>query len=436
MSVHSSSDEDSVSSVDSIAGLSTKAKGKRKAALDDDEDDKRFIVQTAFDSYFLSTSTRSQTSANVFSNLVAPLSAEEYAEAIGSAHFYSTVQSKLVTSKVARDELFTRMMLELQEGFNVLCYGYGSKRTLLNQLATERCAKKGHVVVANAFRPHFTMKDMLASIERVPGLADWPLDSTTVEGQTARAVRFFSDPQTRDLYLVVHNIDAASMRAPRARSCIAALASCPNIHLIASVDHINAPLLWTSAEATTRKSPIVTDDADAAAVLGARAFNWLWHDATTLLSYDAELAHVDRSSLSAAHGGGPARRGKGADAGPAAAGAMVSETAAQHVLASVTAKAKRLFAFMAGRQLESIANGAEGEEGGNTNLQAHAIPYDVLFAAARDKFIATNDTALRALLHEFRDHGLVVGAGSPEALWIPMRKERLASVLKTLPEEK
>ena len=73
---------------------------------------------------------------------------------------------------------------------------------------------------------------------------------------------------------------------------------------------------------------------------------------------------------------------------------------------------------------------------GNTNLQAHAIPYDVLFAAARDKFIATNDTALRALLHEFRDHGLVVGAGSPEALWIPMRKERLASVLKTLPEEK
>ncbi|KAL1744173.1 origin recognition complex, subunit 2 [Schizophyllum fasciatum] len=434
MSDHSSSDDESVSSTNSISGLSPKAKGKRRVAVEDD-DDKRFIVQTAFDSYFINTSTRSQTSANVFSNLVAPLSAEEYAEAIGSAHFYSTVQSRLVTSKVARDDLFTRMMLELQEGFNVLCYGYGSKRNLLNQFATERCAKKGHVVVANAFRPHFTLKEMLASIERVPGLAECPLDSATAEGQAARAVRFFSAQYAPPLYLIVHNIDAASMRAPRARACVAALAACPKIHLVASIDHINAPLLWTSAEATTRKADLQASADAVDAPLGARAFNWLWHDATTLLPYDVELAHVDRSSLSSAHGGGPAKGRRGADAGPAAAGTMVSETAAHHVLASVTAKAKRLFAMMAGRQLESITAGAEGDEGGNTNLQVHAIPYDVLFAAARDKFIATNDTALRALLGEFRDHGLVVGAGAPEALWIPMRRERLANVLKTLPEE-
>ncbi|TRM57482.1 origin recognition complex, subunit 2 [Schizophyllum amplum] len=430
MSDHSSSDEESIVSTESLPQASAKAKGKRKAG-DIDADDKRFIVQTAFDSYFLNASSRSQTSANVFSNLLAPLSAEEYADAIGSAHFFAEVQSCLVTSKAARDDLFSRMLLELQEGFNILCYGYGSKRTLLNQFATECCAKKGHVVVANAFRPHFTLKEALASIERVPGIAEWPLDSSTVEGQTARAVRFFSETGQRHLYLVLHNIDASAMRTPRARSCIANLAACPGIHLTASIDHINAPLLWTSAEASARKASAL-DKASNVAV-GAHGFNWLWHDATTLLPYDAELAHVDRSSLSAAHGGGPAKGGRrGADAGPAAAGTMVSETAAQHVLASVTAKAKRLFAMIATRQLESIAAGAEGEEGGTTNLQAHAIPYDVLFAAARDKFIATNDTALRALLGEFRDHGLVVGEG---ALWIPMRRERLANVLKTLPEE-
>jgi origin recognition complex subunit 2 len=68
-----------------------------------------------------------------------------------------------------------------------------------------------------------------------------------------------------------------------------------------------------------------------------------------------------------------------------------------------------------------------------------AVPYDTLFNLARDNFVATNDTALRALLGEFRDHGLVVtvgtGAmGSGEMLWIPLRKERLTKLLDGLAE--
>ena len=75
-----------------------------------------------------------------------------------------------------------------------------------------------------------------------------------------------------------------------------------------------------------------------------------------------------------------------------------------------------------------------------TDLQQHSIGYDVLFNAARDNFIATNDTALRALLGEFRDHQLVVSAqtgagGSGEVLWIPLRKERLSNILKSLQDE-
>ncbi|EGN94721.1 hypothetical protein SERLA73DRAFT_187781 [Serpula lacrymans var. lacrymans S7.3] len=66
----------------------------------------------------------------------------------------------------------------------------------------------------------------------------------------------------------------------------------------------------------------------------------------------------------------------------------------------------------------------------------YALPYDQLFHLARDHFLATSDGALRALLGEFKDHGLVVssatGEQSTEVMWIPMRRERLIRVLETL----
>jgi len=103
--------------------------------------------------------------------------------------------------------------------------------------------------------------------------------------------------------------------------------------------------------------------------------------------------------------------------------------------------------LMGRRQLDALAdaggNSAGGRGGGvvepTTPAEAGevAIPYDMLFNLARDQFVATNDTALRALLGEFRDHGLVVtvgtGAmGSGEMLWIPLRKERLTKLLDGL----
>jgi origin recognition complex subunit 2 len=111
-----------------------------------------------------------------------------------------------------------------------------------------------------------------------------------------------------------------------------------------------------------------------------------------------------------------------------------------HVLAAVTAKAKKLFSLLAEKQLENAdsSDAADVNTAHNPNNQQHlGLTYDVLFTLARDAFIATNDTALRALLGEFRDHGLVIsapqsGASGGEVLWIPLRKERLSKLVTTL----
>ncbi|KZP11301.1 origin recognition complex subunit 2 [Athelia psychrophila] len=309
----------------------------------------------------------------------------------------------------------------------------GSKRIPINMFASEVCSKKGHVVVVNAFLATFNLKDMLGSIERVPGVADLvlPLGTGGAERQARRITDFFAQSPKRRLFLVIHNIDAPPLRSAKAKSCLSLLASSPCIHIIASIDRINAPLLWSSTESSVRKQ-----HHDYAG--DRRGYAWLWHDLTTLAAYDVELAQADRSSISgvAALHSSAARHQQ--DAGAAAtAGVAMTETAATHILASVTQKAKKLFVLLGTKQVESMD---EATDATGANAQQYALAYDLLFNLARDNFIATNDTAMRSLLGEFRDHGLVVsaaqgGPGSGELLWIPMRKERLSKILGALKTE-
>lgn len=44
------------------------------------------------------------------------------------------------------------------------------------------------------------------------------------------------------LYLIIHNIDGIMLRSNKVQNILANLAAIPNIHVIASVDHVNAPL--------------------------------------------------------------------------------------------------------------------------------------------------------------------------------------------------
>ncbi|KAK2466030.1 hypothetical protein APHAL10511_001672 [Amanita phalloides] len=405
------------------------------------------ISQTSFDAYLKHAASRAQTSSNVFSSLVTPLSPEEYREGIRSAHVSTSklppVRPALLASDYSRPQLFARFLAELNEGFNLLFYGLGSKRQILSCFVREYCAKIGHVVVANAFRPDFSLKDLLISIEKIPGLFDAATSSTTVENHAKRIHDAFSKPtQKRHLYLAIHNIDAVPLRSQKAKSCLALLAMNPRIHIVASVDHVNAPLLWSASECATRKplfnvvdEPGDLSSAQPASTNPKRGFAWLWHDLTSLEPYDTELAYADRASISGAHSGSHRKASLAAQS----AGTAMSETAALHILASVTQRAKKLFVFMATRQLESIQASASTDiQSNTTDLQQHGMGYDVLFNAARDNFIATNDTALRALLGEFKDHGLVLsthaGAGAGEILWIPLRNERLSNILQSLDE--
>ena len=434
MSTSESESSTSELSEESEAGseelTSSRHKGKAKAT--DSNNNNNIIVETAFDAYFsYNKPGRVQTSSNVYSQLVSPPSAEEYSDAIRSiSNRLEPIQPALLNGEHCQN-LFSRYICELNEGFNILCYGLGSKRRILNQFATTHCSKQGHVVIGNGFQPNFNLKDLLSAVENnVPAIKkfDWP--STTVEKQGRRIYDFFAhqtSKKSHHLYMVIHNIDAAPLRSAKSKSILALIAHNPRIHIIASIDHLNAPLLWSSSEIFSRKPDQTQIKSEA---VPSRGFSWLWHDLTTLVAYDFELAFADRSSLSGAR--------RKTDPLTAQNSTAMSETAAFHILASVNIKSQKLFALLGNKQLEAMGNGEDGTAAAaaSNDFQQFGMAYNLLFSLARDNFLATNESAFRSLQVEFKDHGLFLstpssGAGG-EIVWIPLRKERLVNVLASL----
>ena len=402
------------------------------------DDTSHTFANTAFDAYFALNHKPSRTSTNVFSNLLTPLTAQEYAGSLVSSTTARSVQVPWLDPK-SRDRLFPRLLFELDQGFNLLFYGAGSKRKVLNALATHLNQLEYDVIVANAFNPAFTIKDLLTSIENLPDIQEFPLATAPgVEGQTKRILKFFdSSDVDLDLFLVIHNIEAPSLRNARAKSALIALASHPRIHIIASADNIAFTNLWSLSDIFNRKSTHSSSSSSASTSTSLPGYAWLFHDLTTLSPYDFETAYADRSTISGASQATKSSRSNQdiPGTGTSTAITIMTEDAARHILLSVTQKAKKLFLLLGTKQLEAMGN----LEPNKIDAKALAFDYSVLFNMARDDFVATSDTALRALMGEFKDHGMMVSVTQTvtgaEAVWIPMRKEALVKIVGEVKKE-
>ena len=167
-----------------------------------------------------------------------------------------------------RDHLvqFPRWMSLLHRGYSVLCYGLGSKKSLLHNFHEEFLLDKDTVVV-NGFFPSLTVKQILSTISE---------DILEIEGtftSTAEHIDEILSALTSDLYLVIHNLDGPMLRNLKAQTAICSLVSHPRVHMVASIDHINAPLIW---------------DQNCLAKL-----NLIWFDTTTFLPYLAEAGDAN-----------------------------------------------------------------------------------------------------------------------------------------------
>ncbi|NXX93779.1 ORC2 protein, partial [Centropus bengalensis] len=282
------------------------------------------------------------------------------------------------------ESLFSKWMLQLHLGFNVVLYGLGSKRDLLEKFRTSVLQDSVHLVV-NGYFPSITVRSILNSItEEVlnhTGTFRSPLD------QLEFIIRRFREDSSLELYVLIHNLDSHMLRGERSQQILAQLSSLPSVYLIASIDHINAPLMWDQAKLSL--------------------YNWLWYETTTFKPYVEETSY--ENSLLVQQAG---------------ALALSSLT---HVLRSLTPNARGIFRLLAQYQLE------------NKDIPSYpGLSFQDFYQQCREAFLVNSDLTLRAQLTEFRDHKLIRtkrGADGVEYLLIPVDDSTLTDFLQKEEEE-
>ena len=275
------------------------------------------------------------------------------------------------------NELYPRWRALLHAGFSVLVYGFGSKKLMLEDFANRYCLDGG-VAVVNGFFPELKLRQLLATC-------------CAALSPTAAATDFRGKPPAallahiaaaagagRRLYLVLHGADGAALRTSDAVAALATLAATPGVHLLASADHVNFPLLWPKR--------------------AAAKLNWAWEHAPTYAPYVAETAALPQILASR----GEARLTRGAAT----------------VLRSLTPNARAIFRVLADETL------AHPEE--------HGLPLARLSTLCREQFLVASETTLKMHLTEYYDHGIVKrvkrGDGA-EVLALPFSPDDIQQIL-------
>ncbi|KAI9488062.1 origin recognition complex subunit 2-domain-containing protein [Zychaea mexicana] len=366
---------------------------EEKEEESDDEEDHDTDVLVGTEGYFQALQGKSQTSNNTMSKLpvLEPQEFYDILETMALAKHADDIATLFSMHKLHFNEWY----FKLHAGFNLLLYGYGSKRRLVNDFV-QSSMTDGVVLMINGFFPSITIKASLSKLV-VDALDVTASPPAQMQDLVALISNYFMDENRsyERLYLIVHNIDGSTLRNERSQQALSMLADTPNIHLIATIDHINAGLLWDNVK-TSR-------------------FNWLWHDATTFDDYLVETSFENSLLMRSGELGGA--RG------------------IQYVLRSLTSNGRGVFRVLAEHQLMEME--MEGNDTARAN-ESMGLPYHRYYDACRESFLVSNDTQLRSLLTEFIDHKIIHAkrsADGTEVFYIPLDKSTLCNVLEEISDQ-
>ncbi|KAM9349330.1 origin recognition complex subunit 2 [Symphorus nematophorus] len=350
--------------------------------------------------------TPAKKSKNASEALNQPSMVEEYFEAHGSSKVLTSDRTlqRLHTPKLDRETLvqllegkpscyakeikqlhnkhrkhFSKWMLQLQLGFSVLVYGLGSKKALLEDFRLSHLDQEIHLVV-NGFFPSITLKSILNAL--TCDVLEHQGSFRTPSDQIQYITQTLKDSPDLHVYLLIHNIDGVMLRGEKTQSALGQLASLPNLHLVASIDHINAPLVWDQFQQSQ--------------------FNWLWWECVTFQHYAEETSY--ENSLLVQQTG---------------ALALSSLT---HVLRSLTPNARGIFKLLVTFQLEN-----------KDNPSYTGLSFQDFYQRCREAFLVNSDLTLRTQLTEFRDHKLIrtrKGADGVEYLMVAVDASTLMDFLE------
>ncbi|BAT82681.1 hypothetical protein VIGAN_03273200 [Vigna angularis var. angularis] len=286
--------------------------------------------------------------------------------------------------------MYPEWLLALRCGFGLLMYGFGSKKTLIEDFALTALTEYS-VVVINGYLQSINLKQAMIALAEVlwdqmktkRRVSYRELPKSQLNSQSMEELLTFLDQAEIDdvdffVCVVIHNIDGPGLRDSETQQYLARLAACARIRIVATIDHVNAPLFWDKNMAHTQ-------------------FNWCWYHVPTFAPYKVEGMFYP---MILAHGS-----------------ASQTVKTATIVLLSLTRNAQSVFKVLAEHQL------SHPDEG---------MPISDLYSVCRERFLVSSQVTLNSHLTEFKDHELVKikkHSDGQDCLHIPLTAEALQKVV-------
>jgi origin recognition complex subunit 2 len=451
----------------------------------------KFVTISSGDAYLTHAAAVTKTSDALLSNYVDPaFTLSSYADALQT--YDSTTSNprlvqhreKLATGVDQFWNQFPRWKDELDQGFNIILNGFGSKIAVVNRFA-EEMSRVGNVILVKGYDGDASLPDIIEALERLIKNEENELDSdaeddfrgnasgrkgkgkerekdivpvvigsvqvSAIENRVRKVcnrmmISGSTSSKRKAIYLIIHNIDGPVLRSAKTISLISLLAAQPRIHLIASVDHIRSALLFPISLATAR--PSSTPSASDSQCIDSRALNLIYHEVTTLTPYTVEIA----SSALLSRLFPPSIFPASTSLHDGSSSSSLAQSA-QHVLRSVSSRSRKLFNLLAELQLSSLSTLASSvarsilltSTNQTTPSPLVATLTSVLKQRARDEFIASSDDQVEMLWNEFMDHGVfrkgvIAPVGSGEEVeggswvWIALGRDELNEVVEAVEE--
>ena len=378
--------------------------------------------------FFQNRPGTNKTSSHNLSSL-SLLSHAEYHDAVST--YRDPHEPSLAFLHSLHAQSFYKWAFELDQAFSVCLYGYGSKRRLVKDFADHlHCnfppSNPPTTIITNGYIPNISLRQILVTIISTLPSTSFPAKLPTQPQELLDLLlsHLTENPPKTPIYILVNSYDAPPLRRSQTQTLLAQLSNHPSIHLLATCDTPNFPLLWDTNLRST--------------------FNWVFHDTTTFVSFDdgkgiGEIGGVVDSVNELMGRKGANAKGK---------------DGVRWVLKSLPENARGLYRILIAEILANMENELDGNDndgddeddndGEGTMARRRnrddgevpgGIEYRVLYQKAVEEFLCSSEMAFRTLLKEFHDHQMVVsqkGQGVGEVLGVPLRREEMESLLEDL----
>ena len=337
--------------------------------------------------------------------------------------FQRSAKDKL---EALQKKLYPQYWFELSSGFTLLFYGIGSKRAFIEDLAIKYVSVKfrqreildNHqidpnyknpyntavpCVIINGYNPTCNYRDVLKDITDIM----FPESMAKMEAKywgnhsmihiQKMAEYYKTQPDHIKIILVIHNIDGPSLRKLMFQQILSQLATIKQIAIIASADHVYAPLLWDATK--------------------AQNYNFIFHNVTSYEASDVESSFQDVMKL------GTEESSTGSEG-------------AKFVLDSLTSNAKKLYKLLLEAQMIAMENEWNNKVApGRRGNAMVGVEFKKFLGICTADFVVSNEVSLRTILKEFIDHKMAflkkINKNGSEMLWVGYSYSEMKKLLET-----